>query len=141
MSADKFFLDTNILVYSFDPDAPEKAVIAEKLVRRGRTSGLGMVSYQVVQEFINVALGRFAASMTAAELERYSFRVLFPLLQIHSSPQLFLQALHLQARNKLSWYDSLIVGAALQGGCKVLFSEDFQHQQRFGDLIAENPFR
>jgi predicted nucleic acid-binding protein len=141
MSDDKFFLDTNIFVYSFDPDAPEKAVVAEKLVRRGRTSGLGMVSYQVAQEFLNVALKRFAAGMTAEELERYSLRVLFPLLQIHSSPQLFLQALHLQSRTRLSWYDSLIVAAALQGGCKVLYSEDFQHQQRFGDLVVENPFR
>jgi predicted nucleic acid-binding protein len=141
MSADKFFLDTNVLVYSFDPDAPEKSAIAEQLVRRGRTSGLGVISYQVAQEFVNVALRRFAAAMTVEELERYSLRVLFPLLQIHSSPQLFLQALHLQWRNTLSWYDSLVLAAALQGGCKVLYSEDFQHQQRFGNLVVENPFR
>ena len=141
MSADKFFLDTNILVYSFDQDTPEKAEIAEKLVRRGRTSGLGMISYQVVQEFVSVALRRFAVAMAAEELERYFLRVLFPLLQIHSSPQMFLQALHLQSRSRLSWYDSLIVAAAMQGGCKVLYSEDFQHQQRFGDLVVENPFR
>ena len=141
MSADKFFLDTNVLVYSFDPDAPEKSAIAEQLVRRGRTSGLGVISYQVAQEFVDVALRRFAAAMTVEELERYSLRVLFPLLQIHSSPQLFLQALHLQWRNTLSWYDSLVLAAALQGGCKVLYSEDFQHQQRFGNLVVENPFR
>ena len=140
MSADKFFLDTNILVYSFDPDAPNKAAIAEKLVIRGRSSGLGVISYQVAQEFINVALRRFAATMSAGELERYSLRVLFPLLQIHSSPQLFLHALHLQVRSKLSWYDSLIVAAALQSGCKILFSEDLQDQQRFGDLVIQNPF-
>jgi predicted nucleic acid-binding protein len=141
MNADKFFLDTNILVYSFDPDAPEKAAIAEKLITRGRTSGLGVISYQVAQEFINVALRRFSAVMTSEELERYSLRVLFPLLQIHSSPQLFLQALHLYSRSRLSWYDALIVAAALQSACKVLFSEDLQHQQRFGDLVVENPFR
>ena len=141
MSADKFFLDTNVLVYSFDPDAPEKSAIAEQLVRRGRTSGLGVISYQVAQEFVDVALRRFAAAMTVEELERYSLRVLFPLLQIHSSPQLFLQALHLQWRNTLSWYDSLVIASALQGGCKVLYSEDFQHQQRFGNLVVENPFR
>ena len=140
MSDDRFFLDTNIFVYSFDPGAPEKAVIAEKLVRRARTSGRGVVSYQVAQEFVNVALRRFAAVMTTEELERYSLRVLFPLLQIHSSPHLFLQALHLQSRSRLSWYDSLIVAAALQSACKILFSEDLQHGQRFGDLVVENPF-
>ena len=141
MSGDRFFLDTNILVYSFDPDTPDKAAIAEELVRRGWTSGLGVVSYQVAQEFANVVLRRFAVTMTAGELERYFLRVLFPLLQIHSSPQLFLHALHLQVRSKLSWYDSLIVAAALQSGCKILFSEDLQHGQRFGELAVENPFR
>ena len=141
MSGDKFFLDTNILVYSFDPDTPAKAVIAEGLITRGLTSGLGAISYQVAQEFASVALRRFADVMTTKELERYSFRVLFPLMKISSSPQLFLRALHLQAASRLSWYDSLIVAAALQGECTVLYSEDLQHLQRFDDLIVENPFR
>ena len=140
MNADKFFLDTNILVYSFDPDTPVKAAVAEKLITHGRTSGLGVISYQVTQEFVNVALRRFTAIMTADELERYSLRVLFPLLKIHSSPDLFLQALHLQSRIRLSWYDSLIVAAAQQSGCKILYSEDFQHGQRLGNLLVQNPF-
>src|SRR5215475_11249154 len=114
MSDDRFFLDTNILVYSFDPDAPAKAVIAEGLITRGVNSGMGVISYQVAQEFVNVALRRFATSLTAHELERYSLRVLFPLLKVHSSTELLLQALHLQSVSRLSWYDSLIVAAALQ---------------------------
>jgi predicted nucleic acid-binding protein len=47
----------------------------------------------------------------------------------------------LQSSSRLSWYDSLIVTGALQGGCQVLYSEDLQHGQRFGDLVVENPFR
>jgi predicted nucleic acid-binding protein len=46
----------------------------------------------------------------------------------------------LQAANQLSWYDSLIVAAAIQGGCKILYSEDMQHGRRFGELVVENPF-
>jgi predicted nucleic acid-binding protein len=141
MSEDKFFLDTNILVYSFDPDQPRKALIAEKLVPLGLTTGQGVISYQVAQEFANVALGKFTDAITLAELERYFFRVLLPLMKISSSAPLFLQGLHLQGTTKLSWYDSLIVAAALQGSCKVLYSEDLQHGQHFGDLVIENPFR
>jgi len=140
MSDAKFFLDTNIFVYSFDPLEPQKARVAEKLVSRGVTSGLGVISYQVVQEFVNVGLGKFTNSMTTPELERYFFRVLLPLMKISSSAPLFLQALQLQSSRKLAWYDSLIIASALQGGCQILYSEDFQHGQRFGDLVVQNPF-
>jgi predicted nucleic acid-binding protein len=51
-----------------------------------------------------------------------------------------IEALRLQGANQLAWYDSLIVAAAMQGGCKILYSEDLQHGRRFGDLVVENPF-
>lgn len=140
MSDDRFFLDTNILAYSFDPVDARKALIAEELITRGLTSGLGLISYQVAQEFVNLSLRKFAAAMTLAELERYFLRVLFPLMKVSSSAPLFLQALHLQAANRLSWYDSLIVAAAMQAECRVLYTEDFQHGQRFGQLTVQNPF-
>jgi predicted nucleic acid-binding protein len=141
MSADSYFLDTNIFVYSFDPREPQKATVAEKLITRAVISGLGAVSYQVVQEFLNVGLRKFGTVMTAAEVERYFFRIFLPLMKISSSTNLFLEALHLQSSRQLAWSDALIVAAALQGGCKILYSEDFPHGQRFGDLVVENPFR
>ena len=67
--SDRYFLDTNIFVYSLDPVEPGKARIAEALVTRGVTSGLGVISYQVVQEFLNVGLRQFRAAMTVTELE------------------------------------------------------------------------
>jgi predicted nucleic acid-binding protein len=51
-----------------------------------------------------------------------------------------IEALRLHGDNQLSWYDALIVAAALQGGCEVLYSEDMQHGRRFGDLVIQNPF-
>jgi predicted nucleic acid-binding protein len=138
--SDRYFLDTNILVYSLDTDEPRKALIAEKLVTDGATTGLGAISHQVVQEFFNVALRRFKVNMTAPELERYFFRVLLPLMKISPSASLFLDALQFQSRNQLAWYDSLIVAAAIQGRCKTLYTEDLQHGQRFGDLVVQNPF-
>jgi len=138
--SDKYFLDTNIFVYSFDPVDPRKARIAEELVTRGVGSRMGVISYQVVQEFMNVSLRQFKATMTVAELELYFFKVLLPMMTIPSSSGLFLEGLRLQAAGQIAWYDSLVVAAAIQGGCEVLYSEDMQHGRRFGDLVIQNPF-
>ena len=138
--SDRYFLDTNIFVYSLDPVDPCKARIAEELVTRGVGSRLGVISYQVVQEFMNVSLRQFRATMTVTELELYFFKVLLPMMTIPSSSGLFLEALRLQAAGQIAWYDSLIVAAALQGNCKVLYSEDMQQGRRFGDLVVQNPF-
>jgi len=138
--SDRYFLDTNIFVYSLDPVDPRKARIAEELVTRGVGSRLGVISYQVVQEFMNVSLRQFRATMTVTELELYFFKVLLPMMTIPSSSGLFVEALRLQAAGQIAWYDSLIVAAAIQGGCEILYSEDMQHGRHFGDLVVQNPF-
>src|ERR1700674_5381646 len=138
--SDRYFLDTNIFVYSLDPVDPRKARIAEELVTRGVGSRLGVISYQVVQEFMNVSLRQFQVTMTVTELELYFFKVLLPMMTIPSSSGLFLEALRLKTTDQIAWYDSLIVAAALQGDCEVLYSEDMQHGRRFGDLVIQNPF-
>jgi predicted nucleic acid-binding protein len=94
----------------------------------------------VVQEFFDVALRRFAQPMTVAEAEQYLATVFRPLTAVHSSQALYSEALRLTGRHRLSWYDALIVAAALDAGCKVLYSEDLQSGRRFGDLRIENPF-
>ena len=139
MSA-RFFLDTNIFVYSFDQSAPGKARRAAELIREALTTQKGIISYQVVQEFFNVALKRFAKPMLAADAGQYLIAVFRPLLAVHSSQALYAEALFLHAQSKLSWYDSLIVSAAIQARCEILFSEDLQHGQRFGSLQVRNPF-
>ncbi len=78
--------------------------------------------------------------MTAGEAEQYLGTVFRPLLAVHSSQSLYGEALRLQDRHRLSWYDSLIIAAAIQVQCSVLYSEDLQHEQRFGDLRVMNPF-
>ena len=138
--SDRFFLDTNIFVYSFDKNAPKKADRAAKLIRRAIEVGQGIVSHQVVQEFFNVALRRFAKPMSGADAEQYLSTTFRPLLAVHSSHGLYRQALQLAREHSLSWYDSLIVASAIEGRCGVLYSEDLQHGQRFGGLRIENPF-
>jgi predicted nucleic acid-binding protein len=136
----KFFLDTNVFVYLFDTSAPAKAKKAARLVRDAVDTGKGIVSYQVVQEFFNVALRRFAHPMSAAEAEQYLVTVFRPLLAVHSSPALYVEALRIGGKHRLAWYDSIIVGAALEGQCETLYSEDFQRGREIEGLRIENPF-
>ncbi len=138
--SDRFFLDTNIFVYSFDQTAPAKVRIAAQLIREALTTQKGIISYQVVQEFFNVALRKFSQPMQPADAGQYLIAVFRPLLAVHSSQALYTEALFLHAQSKLSWYDSLIVSAAIQARCEILFSEDLQHGQRFGTLQVRNPF-
>jgi predicted nucleic acid-binding protein len=136
----RFFLDTNIFVYSFDAGAPQKAAQANKLIRSGIETHSGMVSYQVVQEFFNVALRRFAKPMSSTDAEQYLSTTFRPLLSVHSSPALFGEALRIGARLRLPWYASLVVASAMEGQCDLLYSEDFQDGQQFGNLTISNPF-
>jgi predicted nucleic acid-binding protein len=137
---DRFFLDTNIFVYSFDRGSPGKARRATQLIRQAVTTRKGTVSYQVVQEFFNVALRRFAQPMTVNEAEQYLATVFRPLLTVQSSQVLYSEALRLTGKHRLSWYDALIVAAATEAGCALLYSEDMQSGRRFGDLRTEDPF-
>jgi predicted nucleic acid-binding protein len=136
----KFFLDTNVFVYVFDTTAPAKAGKAARLVRNAVDTGKGIVSYQVVQEFFNVALRRFAHPMSGAEAEQYLITVFRPLLAVHSSPALYVEALRIAGKHRLAWYNSIIVASALEGRCETLYSEDFQDGQEIEGLQIQNPF-
>lgn len=139
MSA-RFFLDTNIFAYTFDDTAPAKARRASQLIRQAADTGNGVVSYQVVQEFFNLAFRRFQHPMNVAEAEQYLITVFRPLLAVHSSPALYVEAMRIAGRYRLSWYDCIVVAAALQSECGLLYSEDLQHGQEIEGLLIKNPF-
>jgi predicted nucleic acid-binding protein len=136
----RFFLDTNIFVYTFDSSAPAKARRARQLIQEALETQRGIISYQVVQEFFSVALRRFAQPLSLAEAEQYMGAVFRPLLTIHSSTALYLEALRLSTMHRLAWYDSLIVAAASEGGCDVLYSEDLQHGRTIEGVRITQPF-
>lgn len=141
MSGEKPFLDTNVLVYCFDPSTPQKQERSRSLVSRSCRARLGAISYQVIAEFTNVALRRFERPMSVADVRDWIRALSTPLEVVGYSGHLFEQALTLFERYRLSWYDALIVSAALEANCTVLFSEDMQHDLRIGPLRVENPFR
>jgi predicted nucleic acid-binding protein len=136
------FLDTNIFVYDIDVDAPKaKKNVAYHLIRDALTQHCSVVSYQVIQEFLAVAVRKFPSSVTVPDARRYLEGVLKPMLAVHSSVELFHEALEIGSRYQLSWYDSLIVAAAAEANCSVLYTEDLQHGAKINRVRIENPFR
>ena len=138
---DSFFLDTNIFVYSFDASAPDKQLKSRELIHKGLESGLGVISYQVIQEFLNVATKKFSSPLNSDDCKIYLSTTLRPLLHVHSSLELFSNSLELKQKFSLSFYDSLIVGAAIKSSCKTLYSEDLQDGLKIDRLQIVNPFK
>ena len=99
-----------------------------------------MVSYQVIQEFLNVALTKFAVPLTTEQARLYIGAVFRPLFAVQPSMGLFSDALDIRSRHRLSWYDSLIVGAAVEAACSVLYTEDHSHGTKINGVRIENPF-
>ncbi len=137
----RFFLDTNIIVYTFDPQPSAERARARELVEMALTTHLGMISHQVVQEFLNVATRKFAVPLSAADCGVYFEQVLAPLWHVFPSEDLYLRALEIQDDSGYGFYDSLIVAAALAAGCRTLYSQDLQHGRAFGPLVIMDPFQ
>jgi predicted nucleic acid-binding protein len=133
------FLDSNVFVYLFDDVDDRKRTAAERAVADALTTGRGVVSYQVVQEVLNVLTRKLGA--TPSDARRFLDGVLAPLWRVGPSPELYVRALELRERYGFSFYDALVVAAAVDAGCTRLLSEDLQHGQRIGDLTVVDPFR
>ena len=138
MSAD--FVDSNVFIYLFDDTAPDKRGRAEQLIYRGVESGNICISFQVIQETLNVLTGKLGLTSDDPDTRSLLDRVLFPLWRVMPSQRLYKRCLDLQARYRYHFYDALIIAAALEAGCKRLYSEDMQHGQQIEGLTIENPF-
>lgn len=138
--SDKYFLDTNILVYTFDEASKKKKAIADQLVEQSLSSRCGIISTQVVQEFLNVATRKFSSPMSASEAKNYLKRILEELCQVFPSIELYKKALNISEDHKYSFYDSLIIAAAIHGGCKKLYTEDLKDGHSIEGLKIQNPF-
>jgi predicted nucleic acid-binding protein len=94
----------------------------------------------VVQEFMNVSLKKFKPALITADLAKYLEEVLFPLCSVFPSEDFYRQTLRTREQAGFSFYDSMIVQAAVAAGCRVLYSEDFQDGFKFAGLTVKNPF-
>ena len=141
MGAGSVFLDTNIFVYAFLASEPLKRAKAVELIETSLGSGRGSISYQVVQEFANVALKKFATRLSSTDCKAFIEAAMQPLLRVASSTELVHTAMDLQDELKYSFYDCLMIAAALEAGADTLYSEDLQHRQLVhATLRIVNPF-
>jgi predicted nucleic acid-binding protein len=137
---DKYFLDTNIIVYSFDSNEITKNAIARDLIQNALKEQAGCVSSQVIQEFLNVATKKFSPALKAKDGLKYLNTVLAPICEIYASLDLYRKTIETAERWKYSFYDSMIITAAIQTNCSILYSEDLQHSQKIQSLTIVNPF-
>ena len=137
MNGGRSFLDTNVLVYTDDTDAPAKQHRALDLVAECRRRSAGVVSAQVLQEYFVTATRKLGV---AAELARRKTEIFGRLHVVTPGLDDILGAIDLHRLHGLSFWDALVVRAALVSGCARLFSEDFQTGRRFEGLEIVNPF-
>jgi predicted nucleic acid-binding protein len=135
-----FFLDTNILIYAHNKDESGKQSIAKQLVHDALLTGRGIISIQVVQEFLNTARRKFKQPMTIEECRRHLQMVLEPLCQYFPSISSYDRALLIVQETGYHFYDALILAAAIESGCRTLLTEDLQHGRKVQGLTIVNPF-
>ena len=138
--SDRYFIDTNIFVYSFDNSAPAKKTRAIELIQQALSTDSGIISTQVIQEFLNVATRKFAVPLKVEDSKTYLTQVLNPLCQVYPDLELYQSCLEIQETTGYSFYDSLIISAAIRGGCGILYTEDMQAGQMFRGVKINNPF-
>ncbi len=136
--SDKVFVDTNVFVYLFDRDAPDKQRRARTLVEEQQHRLV--LSTQVLQEFFVSVTRRLGKPLPVDEAEAAA-RDLAALEVVELEVDLVLRAMARVRRHPTSFWDALIVESALAAGCERLLSEDMQDGRRFGPLRIENPFR
>lgn len=136
----KFFLDTNVIVYLFDARAPQKKKTAQSLIEAAHTSGNGMVSNQVMQEFTNVATHKFKVPLNFLDLQKFLVTALFPICFVTTDVHLIIRALRIRNNTAYSFYDCLMLASALEAECETFYSEDLQHTQQVEGMTIVNPF-
>lgn len=139
MSDDKIFLDTNVIVYAYDRSAAEKHKIAREILMDLWSSGQGVVSTQVLQEFFVNVTRKIPRPMSL----RQARQILADFLKwdvVLINGNILLNAIDLQLKHKFSFWDSIIVCAAITSGAKTLYSEDLQDGVTVGGVVIKNPF-
>jgi predicted nucleic acid-binding protein len=138
--SDSYFLDTNIFVYSFDQRDPKKQRIAQEIILKSLVDNKGVISSQIIQEFFNVATRKFSSTLSSEDCMEYLQIVLKPLCKVFANIELYEKTLGIIRKYNYTFYDALIIAAALHANCSLLYSEDLQHGQQIEILVIVNPF-
>jgi len=133
MQGNKIFLDSNVMIYAYFQQDEVKQRVARQLIAQH-----SVISTQVLQEM----------SHTLHRKIKVDYQIIRPLLQeclqnsrLHTNTSdTVLLAIDIAERYGFSFYDSLIIAAAIESKCSILYSEDMQHNQYMGSLLIKNPF-
>jgi predicted nucleic acid-binding protein len=135
----KEFIDTNVLVYAYNTSDMEKQAKAQTLLAGLWDSERGCLSMQVFQEFYTIVTRKIpnplpaeTAAIVIEDLGNWDYHI----------PDVsdVLEAIKIQQRNHLSFWDSLIITSAKKLGCEIIWSEDLSHGQLYEGVRVLNPF-
>jgi predicted nucleic acid-binding protein len=138
--ADKYFVDTNILLYAHDPSAGVKRDRARQLIEHLWTTGQGVLSTQILQELCVNLRRKVRPPLPLDEIRRLVQDYLSWEIVVNS-PESAIQALEIEVRYKISYWDALVLQAAESADAAILYSEDLATGQKYGAIRVVDPLR
>jgi predicted nucleic acid-binding protein len=132
------FLDSNVLIYAYDPKDPRKQSIARELVEKALL-GDGVVSVQVLAEFASTLLHKHRPTVLPATV-REVLDAMRPISIVKPEPETVQRAVQAHEQYGVQFYDGMIIAAAERAGCKKIWSEDLNAGQEYFGVKVENPF-
>lgn len=136
-------VDTNILVYRFDPRFPEKQRRATELLRQGIESDRVRIAHQAVLEFfaaVTRPIGK-TSLLSLADARRETEELLHQFVVLYPTEHVVRTAIRGQATYQLSWFDAHMWACAEIFGLDELLSEDFENGRLYGSVRAVDPFQ
>lgn len=136
-------VDTNVLVYRFDPRDARKQRVATEVLRRGAQDGSVRVPHHAIVEFVAAVtrpLGKAAPLLVAEEARSEAEQLLSQFDVLYPNDALVRLALRGAAAYQLSWFDAHIWAYAEHYGLDELLSEDFQDGRMYGTVTVRDPF-
>jgi predicted nucleic acid-binding protein len=140
MKGDRIFIDTNVIVYAYDVSAGDKHRIASGIMTELWDSELGLISTQVLQEFYVTVTSKIPKALDPGS----AGEIISDLLKwdtVVNDGEAILDAINIQSESGLSFWDSMIITAAISGGAALLYSEDLNEGQVIRGVEIRNPFK
>lgn len=134
---DRYFVDTNILVYAHDLSSPHKQKISQSIIKDGIMDDCMVISTQVLLEFFVVATKKIG--LTFKDTKRI-MALLGSASIVEINYSMIIDAMKIHRKYKYSIWDSLIIISAERADCKILFTEDLTANQKIRSVIIKNPF-
>jgi predicted nucleic acid-binding protein len=137
--SDRAFVDTNVLVYAHDLDAGARHAVASRLVAELWETGAGVISTQVLQEFYVNATRKIPSPLPRSTAREIVGAYAAWRVEAIGPPEI-LAASELEEQHQLSFWDALIVAAALKGGASRILTEDLSPGRSIAGVRIESPF-